>query len=201
MELNVGSVVRFGEATIEGDFFYRNIDDYITVLPDASLPRRLPLSPPVVYRYINGEAARFTGFDLKAQTGVAPLVDVRGAWTYLWAEDTFFDEPVFGIAPFEQQYAVNLHTRDRAHWVELLVTAASAQNRVAEARLELPTDGWQTIDLRAGIRLVEGLTVRVGVENLTNEFYATHVNSLNPFTRQRIAEFGRSFYVGTDFGF
>ena len=32
------------------------------------LSPRLPLSPPVVFRYINGEAARFTGFDLKART-------------------------------------------------------------------------------------------------------------------------------------
>lgn len=114
VELNVGSTFRVARATIEGDVFYRTIDDYITVLPDASLPRRLPLSPPVVYRYINGDQARFTGFDVKAQSPVGPLVDVRGGWTYVWAEDTLFDEPVFGIPPLEQQYAVNLHGRSRA---------------------------------------------------------------------------------------
>ena len=73
--------------------------------------------------------------------------------------------------------------------------------RVAEARFELATGGWTTLDIRGGARLAEGFTLRIGIENLTNEFYATHINSINPFTRERIAEFGRSFFVGADFGF
>lgn len=81
------------------------------------------------------------------------------------------------------------------------MTVASRQNRVAAARLELPTDGWTTLDIRAGARVGERVTVRIGVENLTNELYATHINSLNPFTQQRIAEFGRSVVAGTEFGF
>ena len=36
---------------------------------------------------------------------------------------------------------------------------------------------------------------------MTDEFYAAHVNSLNPFTRERIAEIGRSVYVGAEYGF
>ena len=32
------------------DWFYRAITDYITVLADPDLPKRLPVSPPVVYR-------------------------------------------------------------------------------------------------------------------------------------------------------
>lgn len=201
LEFNVGSTLRIGKATVEGDVFYRTIDDYITVLPDPSLSTRLPLSPPVVYRYINGKEARFTGYDVKAQSGIGPFVDVRGGWTYVWAEDTFFDEPVFGISPFEQRYAVEVHTLDRARWVELSVTNAAAQERVAEARFELATEGWTTLDIRGGARLAEGFTLRIGIENLTSEFYATHINSINPFTRERIAEFGRSFFVGADFGF
>ena len=108
---------------------------------------------------------------------------------------------MFGISPFEQRYAIQVHTRDARGWTELLVTSAARQDRVATARGEQPTDGWTTLDLLAGVRVIDGLTLRLGLENLTNEFYATHVNALNPFTRERIAEFGRNLYIGAEYGF
>lgn len=201
LEFNIGTVVRVSEATFAGDFFYRHIDNYITVIPDRSLSQRLPLSPPLVYRFINGDAARFTGYDFKTESPVGVYADLRAGWSYTWAEDTFFDEPLFGIAPFEQRYALNVHTPDRAHWIELSVTSATTQDRVAQIRLEQPTEGWTRVDLLAGLALVEGFTIKLGLENLTDEFYATHVNSLNPFTLERIAEIGRSFYFGAEHRF
>ena len=63
-------------------------------------------------------------------------------------------------------------------------------------------------DVRAGVEIAGGVGVRLGVLNLANEQYATHLNSLNPyylrresFTRERVAEMGRSFYVGVEYGF
>ena len=43
------------------------------------------------------------------------------------------------------------------------------------------------------------LTRRVqlaGIENLGDKFYFEHLNSLNPFTRERIPELGRNVFVG-----
>jgi len=39
----------------------------------------LPLSPTTVYRYINGDEARFTGFELQGEIGLGPYVDLRVA--------------------------------------------------------------------------------------------------------------------------
>ena len=111
------------------------------------------------------------------------------------------DEPLFGSPPFEQRYAVQLHTPNRSRWVELVPTATSDQERVAEARLEQATQGWTTLDLQAGFLVTEGFSVRGGILNLTDAFYRNHLNSLNPFTRQRIAEVGRRVYVGAEYGF
>lgn len=201
LEFNGGTVVRMGQATLEGDVFFRTIGDYITVVPDPSLARRLPLSPPVVYRYIQGDEARFTGYDLRAASPIGSFVDVSGSWSYVWAEDTFFDEPLFGISPFQQQYSVRIHTPDQSRWVEAFVTGTAAQERVATARLEQPTDGWTTLDLRAGFLVMQGLTAKGGVQNLLDELYADHLNSFNPFTSERITEFGRSVYVGLEYDF
>ena len=139
------------------------------------------------------------------QAGVRTSLAVRaaciGAKLPVRAEDLLFDEPLFGIPPFEQRYAVDIHNASRTRWVELQITSTAGQQRIAATRFELPTDGWTTIDLTAGGQLVDGVTLRIGVRNLTDEFYINHLNSLNPFTGQRIAETGRSGYVGLEFAF
>ena len=201
LEFNVGTTLRAAEATVTLDVFLRNVDDYITVAHDPNLAKRLPLSPDQLFRYVQADAARFAGFDLTATSAVGPWVDLRGGWSYVRADDLLFDEPLFGVPPFEQQYAVDLHNAARTRWVEMLVTSTTAQERVASTRFEVPTGGWTTIDLMAGMRMNEGLTLRAGVQNLTDQYYVNHLNSFNPFTRQRIAELGRSVYVGTEVGF
>ena len=201
LELNLGTTLRVAQTTVALDVFVRNVDDYITVAHDPNLTQRLPLSPDQLFRYVQADAARFAGFDLTATSAVGPWVDVRGGWSYVRAEDLLFDEPLFGVPPFEQVYALDLHNPARTRWVELLVTSTSAQERVASARFEAPTDGWTTIDLMGGVRMREGLTLRAGVQNLTDRYYVNHLNSFNPFTRLRIAELGRSVYVGTEMGF
>ena len=201
LELNAGTTLHVGGATLALDVFVRNVDDYITVAHDPNIARRLPLSPDQLFRYVQADAARFAGFDATATSAVGPWMDVRGGWSYVRAEDLLFDEPLFGVPPFEQVYALDVHNPARTRWVELLVTNTAAQKRVASARLEAPTDGWTTIDLMGGVRMREGLTLRAGVQNVTDRYYVNHLNSFNPFTRLRIAELGRSVYVGTEMGF
>ena len=201
LEVNAGTVLHVARATLEADVFWRSIDDYITVAHDPNLSQRLPLSPAQVYRYVQADAARFAGLDVRAESAAGPWLSLRGGWSFVRAEDLLFDEPLFGVPPFEQQYAIDIHNPSRTWWAELQVTNTAEQNRVATARLELPTGGWTTIDLAAGGKLVDGVTLRVGVRNLTDEFYFNHLNSLDPFSGQRIAEIGRSGYVGLEFAF
>ena len=201
VEVNAGTTLRVARATLEGDVFWRTIDDYITVAHDPNLNQRLPLSPNQVFRYVQADSARFIGLDLRAESAAGPWLSVRGAWSFVRAEDLLFDEPLFGIPPFEQRYAVDIHNPARTRWVELQITNTAAQNHVATARLEMATTGWTTVDLTAGGQLVDGVTLRAGVRNLTDEFYVNHLNSLDPFSGRRIAEIGRSGYVGLEFAF
>ena len=201
LEYNVGTTLYAAQATLTLDVFLRDVDDYITVAPDPNLAKRLPLSPEQVFRYVQADAARFAGFDLTAASAAGPWIDLRGGWSYVRAEDLLFDEPLFGVAPFEQQYALDIHNPSRTRWLEVLVTSTAAQGRVAATRFELPTAGWTTIDLMVGVRMRDGLTLRGGVQNITDQYYVNHLNSLNPFTGRRIAELGRSAYIGAEVGF
>ena len=201
LEFNAGTTFRAAEATVGLDVFHRHIDDYITVAPDPNLEKRLPLSPDTLYRYVQADAARFAGFDLTASSAAGPWIDLRGGWSYVRAEDLLFNEPLFGVPPFEQQYAIEFHDPARLVWFEAQVTNTAAQERVAARRLERMTPGWTTIDLAAGWRVGDGLILRAGVQNLTDEYYVNHLNSLNPFAGLRIAEVGRSAYIGLEYGF
>ena len=201
LEVNAGTVLHAAQATLEADVFWRSIDDYITVAHDPNLSRRLPLSPAHVFRYVQADTARFAGLDVRAESAAGPWLSLRGGWSFVRAEDLLFDEPLFGVPPFEQQYAIEIHDPSRTWWAELQVTGAARQDRVAAARLELPTAGWTTIDLAAGGELLDGVTLRAGVRNLTDELYFNHLNALDPFSGRRIAEVGRSGYVGLEFAF
>ncbi len=201
IELNAGTTLRIGQATLEGDVFWRTINDYITVAHDPNLTQRLPLSPAQVFRYVQSDAARFAGFDLRAESAAGPWLSLRGGWSFVQAEDLLFNEPLFGIPPFEQQYALEVHNPARTRWLELLVTSTAAQERVAATRFEMATAGWTTVDLSMGLELRAGVTLRGGVRNLTDEFYVNHLNSLDPFALHRIAEIGRSGYLGLEYSF
>lgn len=201
LEFNAGTTLDAAGAAVTLDVFLRHVDDYITVAADPNLAKRLPLSPDRLFRYVQADAARFAGFDLTADAAAGPWIDLRGVWSYVRARDLLFDEPLFGAPPFEQQYAVDVHDAARTRWLEVLVTRTSAQEQVAAARLEAPTPGWTTIDVSAGLRMREGLTLRAGVQNLTDRFYVNHLNAFNPFTGRRIAELGRSAYIGAEVGF
>ncbi len=70
------------------------------------------------------------------------------------------------------------------------------QQRVSAARWEAPSPGFAVHGLRFGANLGSGLTCHLGLENAGDRFYYEHLNSLNPFTRQRIPEMGRTLVFG-----
>ncbi len=192
LELNAGGRGTYGDLLIELEGFYRRIDDYITVVPDATLPKRLPLSPPVVFRYVNGSEATFFGGELLLRQRVNDVVSWRGSLAWVRGEDEALDEPVLGVAPLSGEVGVRFHLLERRLWIDLAGRFAGRQNRVAISRFEQETPGWAIVDLSAGWQLPRGVRLTAAVDNLTDHAYAEHLNSPNPFTRERVREIGRN---------
>ena len=101
LEFNVGGVFNYRQTRVEADLFVRRIDDYITIVADPDIPRRLPLSPMTVFRYINGSQSNFVGFDIKAAQGLGKYIDGRATLSYVRGDDKLLDEPVIGIPPLQ----------------------------------------------------------------------------------------------------
>jgi iron complex outermembrane receptor protein len=182
-----------GGASVSVNAFARRIDDYIT-LEATDLPKRLPLSPPTVYRYINGEAV-FWGSEV---TAAVPLSDpltlgLQAGW--LWGQDRTVDEPALGVSPLHGEASLRWQPRGSASYLQAITHVAADQNRVAATRGEQRTAGYGTLDLHAGIALEGGALLRVGVDNVTDRWYVNALNARNPFTGAPIAEPGRVFFA------
>lgn len=179
------------------DLFAREIDDYITVRPDPEVPPRSPSSALLVYRHVNGDAASFLGGEARLDARVGQAWSWRLSLASIRGDDETFDEPVFGLPPLLGRAGARWQGAGGL-WVDGGVTVADRQDRVATSRLERPTPGYALVDLGAGWAASERWRLRVGVSNLFDEEYANHLNSLDPFTAERIPEPGRSIHVGVD---
>lgn len=194
-EVNAGVVGSWGSLVLRTDLFYRQIDDYITVAADPALPKKLPLSPNTVYRYVNGDEARFWGGELRLDQRVSPRFSWRVQLDSTRATDEAFDEPVLGITPLRATAAARWSTSGSKLWGELEAVVLDDQERVASSRFEQTTPGTELLNLALGAAVGAGVEVTVFGRNLTDEDYAYHLNAPVPFTGQRVREIGRSVGV------
>lgn len=176
--------------------FARHIDDYITPAP-TTLDPILPLSPSTVYRYSNGEAT-FVGADVSGSVRPTSALTLRASGSYLWGRDETLDEPAFGVSPPSADLGLRWAPAFRYGavsnpFVDASTTLTARQVREAETRGEDETDGYTTVDLKAGVQFLRRAEFTVGVENLFDTTYANHLNAKNPFSGDQISEPGRVF--------
>jgi iron complex outermembrane receptor protein len=185
--------------TAQVNGFARRLDPYVTLAP-TDLDPLLPLSPETVFRYVNGTAV-FYGGEAQAAVQPTPALTLRASGSYLWGQDTTLDEPALGVAPLSGalgarwQLPVDGPTLSNVY-LDGSVQRTAAQERVARTRGETPTDGYTTVDLRAGATLFRRATLEVSAQNLFDVAYANHLNARNPFAamdagQDRVLEPGR----------
>ena len=188
---DVGLEWNVAEFRLTAGGFVRSIADYITVMPDPGLSKRLPLSPPAVFRYVNGTSAYFRGWNLGLRRS-ADWVEFRVQAYKTIADDRQLMEPVLGIPPLELNSTLRIVQPGRRWWAEYGLRNVWEQRRVSATRMETPSPGFTLHAIRMGANLWPGATLHLGVTNLGNRLYYEHLNSLNPFTRQRVPEMGRA---------
>ncbi|MGE0159889.1 MAG: TonB-dependent receptor [Gemmatimonadales bacterium] len=190
---------RYTDLRLHLGAFARRVDDYVTIAP-TSLPTRLPLSPPTVFQYVNGEAT-FYGVDGSLSLGVTDRVTVTTSGSYLYGQDETLDEPAIGVAPVTGSLGLRYEEGQGRFYIEGIGTAVARQDRVSASRNEAPTPGYQLLDVRGGIGVGNGVTLRAGVLNVFDEFYWNHLNARNPFTTQPVPEPGRVAFVDLSWAF
>jgi len=185
--------------------FARHLDNYITFAPAPAADPILPLSPPTVFHYVNGEA-NFVGGEVSTVVSPTDPLTLRASGSVLWGRDETIGEPAFGVAPASAilgarwSPTVSL-SRVSEVYVDGAVNLAAEQERVAKLRGESPTDAYTTVDLRVGAQVLRRVNLKVGVRNLFDVAYTNHLNAKNPFSGARIPEPGRVVSTTLSVGF
>jgi iron complex outermembrane receptor protein len=200
LQLDLGADYQTARLFFQVSAFLRRIGDYITVEPAPDLGKRLPLSPNLVYRYVNGDEARFSGGEVQLRHRATDRVEWRASASYVRGEDTLFGEPAFGVPPLTGRLGLRLSPRSDL-WLDANLTVADRQDRVAASRLEQPTPGYTVLDLLASYEPTTSWRLLLGVDNLGDRQYVNHLNTLDPFTGRRIAEQGRNVHAAVEYSF
>ncbi len=190
---------RVADAQLRFDVFGRKVANYITLTP-TDLPKRLPLSPSTVYRYVNGDAT-FWGAEASATVGLTPTLTADVSGSYLWGRDDALDEPALGVQPLNGDATLRYQEPGGVWFLEGTLHAVGRQGRVATTRGEEATPGYATTDLRAGWAPLPGVSLRFGVQNVFDRSYVEHLNARNPFSGARIPEPGRVVFLDATYGF
>ena len=175
------------------------MDSYITI-EATNLPKRLPLSPDTVYRYING-SAQFWGFDFSTTYRLIQQLKYKGGLHYLWGKDTELNEPALGVSPLSITNGLRYESRSLPLFAEATIRYDAEQDRISTPRGEQATDNYTTVDLLTGFTLWKQVSLQLGVNNLFDVDYVNHLNAKNPFTGMQIPEPGRYFFADINIRF
>ncbi len=179
--------------TLSVNAFGRRLDNYITLAP-TDLPKRLPLSPPTVFRYINGTAT-FYGGEVSAAYRLLPPLTARLTGSTLWGEDETVDEPALGVPPPRGSFSLRYEPTDGRFFAQSTLHLVDEQARVARTRGEAPTEGYTTVDVKGGVDITRDVSLQFGVTNLLDITYVNHLNAKNPFSGRPLPEPGRVVFA------
>ena len=125
--------------------------------------------------YGNARAAFLAGGELSAVARLAEGLEFAATAAWTRGQNLETGEPMYLIPPLTSLFSVRL---DRSRWwSEIEARMAMPQNRVARvAADEDGTDGYFVANARGSVKVVSGVELRGGLENLFDAFYHEHLS-------------------------
>jgi iron complex outermembrane receptor protein len=183
---------RYDRVAVKVSGFARRLTNYITLedAPDVEPMLPLPIFAEGPFRYVNGTAT-FYGGETSASVAVLPSLTGSVTGSYLWGKNLETGHPALGVAPLRGNLGLRWEPPQGRFYVESTLGVAAEQDRVATVLGETPTGSYVTLDLQGGAELGRGVSLEVGVNNLTDIDYVNHLNASNPYSGMPIPEPGR----------
>jgi len=185
--------------------FYKDVSDFIQGIPAtnmvvnnlAMMMSSMGMGAPNPLQFSNTEAS-FYGFDVEANYELSSQFTLRAIVNVVRGEREDIDDNLYRISPDNLILALDYQGDN---WLISLegITYAD-QDRIAKTNLEQSTDGYSLLNLSGLIAFAGGAELRLGVENLLDEYYFDHLaaynRAFNPdiATRARMPGLGRNVY-------
>lgn len=188
-----------GKTEIRLDMFAALITDYISSVIDTSLTPKFTTSPGV-RQFINIDKAFKTGFEVSWIQSLGSFMKHRLSIAYTYGQNSVTDEPLPEISPLDMKYVLSANLlKDRLTPVVSFRYAAD-QNRISTDYGETKTPSFFLIDVSASYRIVRGIDLTAGIQNLLDEAYYEHLNrTISGMPPVEIFAPGRSIFVSLSF--
>ncbi|WP_223548231.1 TonB-dependent receptor domain-containing protein [Aestuariivivens sp. NBU2969] len=168
-------------------FYYAFFENYIVGIIDESLNRKyMPMSEPRHPKvFQNLDDAYKTGLEATMQVNVLKDYYLKAECAYIYAKNNDLKESLPLTPPFNSKLILGF--KKEKFWTNVQYNLVSQQHHIAKSFGETQTDGYQTMDVRLGLKPIKGITLGVAVINAFDKAYNNHLNF--SFTNQ--ANFGR----------
>ncbi|MBU2920551.1 TonB-dependent receptor [Winogradskyella psychrotolerans] len=187
----------FNSFKYETSFYYSFFENYIVGIVDESLTRKfnpmLEPTNPKVFR--NLDQAYKTGFEVMAQIDFLNHYYFKSEFSYVYAKNKDLEESLPLTPPLTTRLSLGINKSK--YWANVQYNLVSKQDHISRSFGETATDGYQTLDIRLGVKPIKNMTLGVAVINAFDEAYSNHLNF--SFTNQTdlgsipITEPGRNF--------
>ncbi|MCX7550348.1 TonB-dependent receptor [Xanthomarina sp. F2636L] len=178
----------FNSFRYETSFYYSFFENYIVGVIDENLTRKfnpmLEPTHPKVFQNLN-ESYK-TGFEVLAQIDFLNNYYFKTEFAYVYTKNKDLDESLPLTPPFNTKLSIGF--QKEKFWGNVQYNIVSEQDNISKSFGETETDGYQTLDVRLGVKPIKGITLGVALINAFDEAYISHLNF--SFTNQ--ADFGRT---------
>ncbi len=178
----------FNNFRYETSFYYSFFENYIVGIVDETLTRKyMPMVEPTnpkVFR--NLDEAYKTGFEAMGQVDFLDHYYFKTEFSYVYTRNKDLEESLPLTPPFTTRLSIGIDKTK--FWANMQYNLVSKQDNISESFGETETDGYQTLDIRLGLKPIKNITLGIAVLNAFDEAYNNHLNF--SFTNQ--ADFGRT---------
>ena len=187
----------FNSFKYETSFYYSFFENYIVGVVDETLNRKfMPMAEPrnpKVFR--NLDDAYKTGFEAMAHLSFLDDFYFKTEFSYVYAKNKDLAESLPLTPPFTTRLFFGINKNK--FWGNIQYNLTSKQDNISRSFGETETEGYQTLDIRLGLKPIKNTTLGIAVINVLDKSYNSHLNfsftNQTDFGRTPITEPGRNF--------
>lgn len=177
--------------------YYSNFDNYISAVVNPTIPRKfMPMAMPKHTKvFTNIKDASKYGFETMLKMIFIKDYFIKTEFAYVKTQNDDFNESLPLNPPFTSKVSIGVNKEK--YWGNLQYNIVSKQTNIASSFGETATNGYQTLNFKAGFKPSKNATLGIACLNIFNKNYINHLNfsyknqtnlSMNPIT-----EPGRNF--------
>ncbi|UOB17261.1 TonB-dependent receptor domain-containing protein [Abyssalbus ytuae] len=157
-------------------FYYSFYNNYIVPVIDESLNKKyMPAAQPQeVKRFVNLDEAYKTGFEIFAEIGFLNNFHFKTELMHVYAKNKDLNESLPLVPPFVTRLKLGFEKENI--WANINYTITSKQENIAPSFGEIPTGGYEVMDVRLGLIPIKNLTVGIAALNVFDRTYHNHLN-------------------------